>query len=310
MIRATHYGKSNVALYRSYAKPLRGLTPVPESAFGGRENILFAADVDVRVYGDNFKPAYTAGDNTMVVATDSMKNFVLKGALDYEGATQEGFLDFLGRRFLETYPQMEALRLQGKELPFEAATVPGEGGFTRSERLFSPSGGDCGFAELEFSRHDGGVRVTSHRCGRLGLKLVKVSGSSFAGFFRDAHTPLPERVDRPLYIFLDVYWRYDKVGDLIAEDHSLYVAAEQVRDVVGAVFHDFVSMSIQHLLHEMGGRILSRFPQLAEVSFEAQNRLWDTAFVAEEDEGRKVYRDPHPPYGQIALTMTQGGQDG
>lgn len=306
MIRATHYGKNNVSLYRTYAKPLTGLTPVPESSFTGRENVLFAADVDVRVYGENFNPAYTEGDNSMVVATDSMKNFVLRGALDYEGATQEGFLAFLGGRFLETYPQMERLRLRSRELPFEAATVPGQGGFTRSGLLFSPSGGDCGFAELLFGREGEGVTLTDHRCGRLGLKLVKVSGSAFAGFFRDAHTTLPERVDRPLYIFLDVFWRYRDVGDLLGEDLRRYVAAEQVRDVVRAVFHDFVSMSIQHLLHEMGGRLLMRFPQLAEVSFEAQNRLWDTAFVAEGDERRKVYWDPHPPYGQIGLTMTQG----
>jgi len=33
-----------------------------------------------------------------------------------------------------------------------------------------------------------------------------------------------------------------------------------------------VSLSIQQLVHEIGGRMLTRWPQLAEVNFEAQNR--------------------------------------
>ncbi len=81
--------------------------------------------------------------------------------------------------------------------------------------------------------------------------------------------------------------------------------AEQVRDVVQVVFHEFVSMSIQHLMHEMGQRLLARFPQLAGVSFEGQNRLWDTAAVSEADEKVKVYTDPRPPYGSLHLTLTR-----
>ena len=59
-----------------------------------------------------------------------------------------------------------------------------------------------------------------------------------------------------------------------------YVAGEQVADLIGAVFHRFVSLSIQHLVNEIGEAMLDRWPQLSEVSFEAQNRLWDTAETA------------------------------
>ena len=105
------YGKGQISLYRTYARPLAGLTPIPESAFTGRDNTLFAAEVTVEVFGNNFLPAYTEGDNANVVATDTMKNFVLAQALAYGGSTLEGFLDFLGRQFLLTYPQMQSLRL-------------------------------------------------------------------------------------------------------------------------------------------------------------------------------------------------------
>src|SRR5215468_5792598 len=104
------YGKLHVPLYRVYAHPLSGITAIPESTFTGRSNTIFALEVDVEVFGNNFLPAYTEGDNSNVVATDSMKNFVLRQALAFEGSTLEGYLEFLGRQFLATYPQMMGLK--------------------------------------------------------------------------------------------------------------------------------------------------------------------------------------------------------
>jgi urate oxidase / 2-oxo-4-hydroxy-4-carboxy-5-ureidoimidazoline decarboxylase len=298
------YGKRRVSVYRTYARPLKGLAAIPESEFTGRENVLFAADVDVEVFGENFLPAYTEGDNSSVVATDTMKNFVHRMALEFPGATLEGFLEFLGRRFLETYAQMESLRVTGREAPFKAARVPGQdGAFTRSTVLFGRSRDDRAYAQLRLERQGTGALVTEHLCGQEELQLIKVTGSSFARFVRDDFTTLPERTDRPLFIYLNVYWRYADTADAVGEDAGRYVAAEQVRDLVQVTFHELVSMSIQHLVYEMGRRILARFPQLAEVSFEAQNRLWDTALASETNPRVKVYTDPRPPYGTIGLTL-------
>ena len=141
--------------------------------------------------------------------------------------------------------------------------------------------------------------MMSHRCGRVGLQLLKVTGSSFTKFARDNYTTLPERVDRPLFIYLDVYWKYSDVAAL--QEH--YIPGEQVRDVVQSVFHEFVSESIQHLVHEMGMRLLARYPQMAEVSFEGQNRTRDPIAVSETDPKQRVYSDPFPAYGMIKLTM-------
>jgi len=81
------YGKANVSFYRTYAKPLIGLTPIPESPFTGRPNILFAYDAEVEVLDQTLAPAYTEGDNSLVVATDTMKNFIHEVAIEFEGAT-------------------------------------------------------------------------------------------------------------------------------------------------------------------------------------------------------------------------------
>jgi urate oxidase len=298
------YGKGQVSLYRTYAAPMQ-VARIPESAFVGKPNTLFAAEIDVEVFGDNFMPAYTEGDNSNVVPTDTMKNFVLSQALDYEGATLEGFLYFLGGRFLETYPQMQRLRLTGKEQPFDAPSVSDAkgSGFEPSGVLFGRSHNSYGLAMLEMELGNSGPVVTGHRCGCVGLQLIKVTGSAFAKFVRDEYTTLPERTDRPLFIYLDVYWQYGDDADAVSPNLAKYVPVEQVRDFVGVVFHRFVSMSIQHLVHEMGVRLLERFPQIWEVSFEAENRLWDTAFESQTDPKVKVYTDPRPPYGMIRLTL-------
>ena len=301
------YGKGDITLYRTYARPLRGLASIPESAFTGRPNTLFAVNVMVEVFGDNFLPAYTEGDNSNVVATDTMKNFVLKQALAFDGATLEGLLDFLGRQFLATYPVMQSLRMSGSEQPFVAARVPGDDGqsFGDSGVLFSRSHDDAAVATIDLGRDGDQVIVTDHQCGRVGLQLIKLTGSSFASFARDNYTTLPEQIDRPLFIYLDIHWKYADPAQMLGHDPVHYIAAEQVRDVAQVVFHQFVSKSIQHLVREIGLRLLERFPQMTEVSFSAQNRLWDTAVVADDDPARKVYCDPRPPYGLIRLSMTR-----
>jgi urate oxidase len=301
-----HYGKADVKVYRAYGTPLEGVTAIPESPFVGRRNTLMAAQIEVIVRGEVFLEAYTIGDNRLVVATDTMKNFIHAASLDCPAATLEGWLHHVGSRFLATYPHMERLTMVGRELPYPAAVVPAEDGdgWTESDVLFSRDRNDASTASLDLERDGGGgVLITGHASGRSDMQLIKVTGSAFADFARDEHTTLPERRDRPLYIWTDIGWRYTDASDALGATPARYVAGEQVADLATAVFHSFVSLSIQHLVHEIGLRMLDRWPQLAEVSFEATNRLWDPGAVSERDERVKTYADPRPPFGRIGLVV-------
>ena len=176
----------------SYGKlrvPLQRVAKAPD----GRHDLL-ACEVSIEVLGDNFAPAYTEGDNSNVVATDTMKNFILRESLAYGGETMEGLLAHLGRGFLATYPVMEAVRMSGRELRFDRL----------SDKLFAREHGDHGVATIRLD----GDRVVEARSGREDLWLLKVTGSAFTRFARDEYTTLPERGDRPLFIRLDVDWRY------------------------------------------------------------------------------------------------------
>ena len=297
------YGKADVKVYRTHAEPLTGITPIPESPFSGRENTLTAAEIEVIVHGTQFLDAYTKGDNRLVVATDTMKNFIHAASLTARARTLEEWLLEVGRAFLDSYPHMERLTLLGRDLPFPSAVVPGPDGFEASDRLFSRDRCDFGTARLELARkEDGTVVIADHDSGRHGLQLIKLTGSAFADFARDEHTTLPERRDRPLYIWCDIGWRYTDAADAVLTDPARYVASDQVADLANAVFHEFVSLSIQHLVNEIGLRMLDRWPQLSEASFDAENRLWD--MVGAADDGRtKTYADPRPPYGHIGLVL-------
>ena len=69
---------------------------------------------------------------------------------------------------------------------------------------------------------------------------------------------------------MDVHWEYADPADATGDDASRYVAGEQVRDVCAVVFHELVSESIQQLVHEMGRRLLERYPQLRSLDFVGQ----------------------------------------
>ncbi|MDN3017503.1 urate oxidase [Paenibacillus sp. BSR1-1] len=306
MQRTMCYGKEAVWVYRTYAKPLTEIRSIPESSFTGRGNILFGMNVKVAVEGDAFFSSFKDGDNTLVVATDSMKNFILKHAGDYDGATQEGFLDFVAHRFLEKYPQMTGIKISGEQIPFDELPVPTKGGFKPSPLVFRYSLNEQACARVEVERCENGIATTDHWSSLKGLKLIKVRGSSFFGYVKDEYTTLPESFDRPLFIFLNIDWRYNDMNAARGLTPEGYVAAEQIRDIAHTIFHEENSPSIQNLIYRIGKRILQRFPQLLEVRFESNNRTWETILdeIPASEEG-KVFTEPRPPFGFQRFSMTR-----
>jgi urate oxidase len=253
-----------------------------------RGDRLLAADVSMEVLGQGFLPAYTEGDNSAVVATDTMKNVVLRRAHEYDGVTLEGLLYDLGRGFLETYSEMEGLRLWAEAQPWVA----------ESGRLFRRVDGDHAIASLELAP---GGDVIDHEAGHVGLRLLKTTGSAFTRFARDEDTTLPERSDRPLFIHLDVRWKYGDPGDAVGDGH---VPSGDVLAVVLETFDEFVSESIQHLVHEMGQRMLASFPALAQVSFRGENHTYDPVpGAADADPLRRTYTSAFPAWGLITLVL-------
>ena len=182
--KRSYYGKGDVIVYRLNRD---GQAPAGQSP-------VFGASVLMLLYGDAFWPTYTTGDNTGLIATDSMKNFIQRETMNFPGSDLEGFCHFLATKFLATYPQVEGIQVSAEEIPYA-----GLGG-----AAFTPSGPARATARIELQPG----RVVEACSGIRGFKLLRLGGSAFHGFVRDEYTTLPDLMNRPLHMWLDLDWQY------------------------------------------------------------------------------------------------------
>jgi urate oxidase / 2-oxo-4-hydroxy-4-carboxy-5-ureidoimidazoline decarboxylase len=273
--KRSYYGKGDVIVYRLNR----------DGKAAGSGSPVFCANITILVYGDAFWSTYATGDNTGLIATDSMKNFVQREMLNYEGSDLEDCCRFLGAKFLDTYPQVEGVQMSAVEIPY--AALPG------SEIAFAPAGPDRAFARLECDRN-GVVEIAS---GISGFRLLRLGGSAFHGFVRDQYTTLPDIANRPLHMWLDLEWLYIEPS----AGFTSGAITTAVRRIVGEVFHAFESGSIQQVIYQIGTKMLADIPRIAEVHLEANNRTWDT--IAERGGELGVYTEARPPFGVLGLRL-------
>ena len=220
-MKGTYYGKGDVSVYR-----LRRDGPNPG---------VFGAKVKILICGDAFWPTYTTGDNSQLVATDSMKNFIQRETMNFTGDDLESFCEFLAGKFMAKYPQAEAAEVSASEIPYEA--------FDNARLAYAPSGPERAFARLEINR----AGVVERRSGIEGFRLLRLSGSAFKGFVRDEYTTLPDITNRPLHMWLDLDWTGPAVAPVTRE----------VRTIVREVFAGFESGSIQQIIYQIGQKMLA-----------------------------------------------------
>jgi len=277
--KRNYYGKGDVIVYRLNRD---GRTPSGECP-------VFGANVLMLIYGDAFWPTYETGDNTGLIATDSMKNFIQRETMNFPGYDLEALCQFLCARFLDTYSQVEGAQVSATEIPYQ----PVPGGTT----AFAPGGPDRATARIELRRSGEALQTVEARSGIEGFRLLRLGGSAFHGFVRDQYTTLPDIRNRPLHMGLSLDWLYTSTES--AFSHGAVTA--QVRALVYRVFHEFESGSIQQIIYKLGMAMLAEIPQIAEVNLEAQNRTWDT--VAECDDTLGVFTDARPPVGVLGLSL-------
>jgi len=283
--KRSYYGKADVIVYRLVGRTPRSARVPPDPLLagdvagaradggvgrgpGGPPHGVFGANVTMLLYGDAFWPTYTTGDNTDLIATDSMKNFIQWETRNFDGADLESYCRFLAEKFMATYPQTEGIQVEAIEIPYVGTVA------------FVPGGPDRAFARIEMTRQ----AVVEARSGIRGFKLLRLGGSAFAGFVRDEYTTLPDTADRPLHMWLDLEWVCPQP------------ITTQVRCMVQQVFCSFESGSIQQVIYQIGAKMLEEMPAVTEVHLEANNRTWDKA-------ADDIYTDPRPPYGVLGLSL-------
>lgn len=277
--KRNYYGKGDVIVYR-----LERECPAPPG-----EKAVFGASVKMLLYGEAFWPTYTEGDNTSLIATDSMKNFIQRESLNFRRTDLESYCRFLAEKFLEIYPQTEGILVSAEEIPYAGLTSGGV--------AFAPTGPERPTAAIEMRRSGEKLEFVEIKSGIRGFRLMRLGGSAFAGFVRDRYTTLPDVANRPLHMWLDLEWRYISPDAGFTQGE----AAARIRAMTLDVFQAFESGSIQQVIYRLGTRILAELPCVHSVDLEANNRTWDT--VLEEGDRRGVYTDARPPYGCLGLSL-------
>jgi len=277
-VKKNYYGKGDVSVYR-----------LNRQGGGAAGTGIFAANVLILVYGDAFWPTYTTGDNTGLVATDSMKNFIQRETMNFEDDDLESYCRFIGEKFLKTYPQTEGAQVSATEIPYR--NLDGAG------MSFCPGGPEKPTARIEIVREGPSLAIAEATSGLVGFKLLRLTGSSFTGFVRDQYTTLPDTADRPLHMWLDLDWTYTDAMAAFSEGAT----TKKVRELVHDIFEQFTSGSIQQIIYQIGCKVLVEIPSIAEISLEANNRTWDA--VVSDGGPMALYTDPRPPYGCLGLTL-------
>jgi len=228
--------------------------------------------------------AYTAGDNSSVLPTDTMKNTVYGLAQEHLTRDLEAFGEVLCEHFLERED------IQTAEISL-------------AERLWhrgSPHGFIGGGSERRTARVIRG-ESDSTRAGVESLVVLKTSGSAFEGFPRDQFTILPETSDRILATSITAEWAYSPMP---ANTSTTWALARTT--LVDRFFEDW-SASVQHQGYLMGEEVLRSVPEVSEISFRLPNQHHLPFDLTRFDLpwSNVVFQPVSEPYGDIYLTVTR-----
>ena len=250
---------------------------------------LTEARVDVDLEGD-FEAAHVRGDNTGLLATDTMRNTVYALAKDHLTGDVEDFGLKLVDHFLEAGPKVTGVRIHFTEYLWDRIVADGrehDHSFVRTagQRLATVSGDESGTRRVEAGIDD--------------LLVLKTTNSGWEGFHREQYTTLPETDDRILSTVVAANWAYNTT------DVSFGETWRGVKETVLATFTDHYSPSAQNTLYRMGSAVLERFPEIEWIHFSLPNRhqlLYNLERFGIENDN-EVFHASAEPYGLIEGTV-------
>jgi urate oxidase len=248
--------------------------------------------VAVALEGD-FAAVYTDGDNSLAVATDTMKNTVYAFAKDHLDGSIEGFARALGEHFLE-FPQVDRATVSVREHAWHPVET---GGGTPAPSAFIRGGDLTRVATVLVEQ-----AATVVEAGIEDLVIMKTAGSAFRGFPRDRYTTLPEADDRIMATKVAAIWRYG------TPDVDADVLFESIRETLLEVFAEHHSPSVQTSIWLMARAIVERHDEVDEVRMALPNLhhwLVDLSpFGLEND--REIFIPTTEPHGLIEATVRRG----
>jgi urate oxidase len=244
--------------------------------------------VAVALEGD-FDRAHTDGDNSLVVATDTMKNTAYAYAKDHLDGSPEEYGRALAEHFLE-FAQVDRATVNIRGHQWRHIDVGG----SPAPDAFVRGGEGTRVASIAATRTG-----TSVQAGVEDLIVMKTTRSAFSGFPRDRYTTLAEADDRLMATKLSAIWRYG------TPDLDFDRAFLDIRTTLLESFADHDSPSVQTSIWIMGRAILERHEEVEEVRMVLPNLhhwLADLSPFGMTND-KEVYIGTTEPHGLIEATV-------
>ena len=272
------YGKSRVRLMK-----------VTRHAHG---NDLREWTVQVLLRGD-FASAHIDGDNSKILATDTMKNTVYSLARSSTAASMEEFamelIDFL----LGRNPQVNSAEVQIASTMWKRLTVDGEP---------HPDTFMRGSAELQTTRVEraqgGAFKIVS---GLENMVVLKTAQSGFEGYIKESLTTLPETKDRLFGTAVRAEWMY--VPDKLDYD----AVRANIRETMLKTFAEHDSKSVQQTLYAMAESALTEVAEISEMELAMPNKhclLVDLSRFG-QDNPNEIFVPIDEPHGYIEARVVR-----
>lgn len=282
VLRENRYGKTGVRLIKVLRR--------------GAVHELREWTVRVLLEGD-FADVHLHGDNTKVLATDTMKNTVYSRAKESAAESMEEFAEELSSFLLERNAQVHAVEVHIESALWKRLVVDG----APHPHAFMKGSGELATATLRRTRL--GAQLA---CGIEEMMVLKTAESGFAGFVRDELTTLKETTDRLLGTAVMASWRYgDGSVSKAAVDYN--DLRHGVREALIRTFAGHKSKSVQQTLYAMAEGALEAVAEVSEITLTMPNRhnlLVDLSIFGQTNEN-EIFMPVDDPSGFIEARVTR-----
>ncbi|KAL5484625.1 hypothetical protein EMCRGX_G021154 [Ephydatia muelleri] len=243
---------------------------------------------------------YTSGDNSDVVATDTMKNTVYVLAKNSAYDSPEQFALILCSHFLDTCKQVVRVTISIEQAPWERMR---QGGVEHNHAfIFAPLA--VRFCNVTHKRGSPPVMYA----GIQNMKVFKATQSGFENFFRDRFTTLPDSSDRAFCT--EVYCKYLLEGSLHKLNYDTIWAS--VRDSLldtfaGPPSTGTYSPSVQNTMFQAAKSIFGKVQSITSVDIQMPNVHHFTADLSKlhEKNNGELLLPSKEPHGMITATFSR-----
>ncbi|PFH47995.1 hypothetical protein AMATHDRAFT_76942 [Amanita thiersii Skay4041] len=315
------YGKANVRLFRVVRD--------------GEHHRVVEYYVTVLVEG-NIASSYTNADNSVVVATDSIKNITYYLAkISPHVLNAEKFALHLGTHLVSKYAHLDKASIGIEELrwgripvgtPAGGVDVQGQQGEARLHpHSFYRDGDDKRVIQVEVDASAGKDKLKAKvSAGIKDLLVLKSTGSAFEGFVRDEYTTLVEVDDRIFSTSVDLQYTFDMVDISAPKDEKKLefvvpsgaagsIWDEEVparaRKATLEVFATDESASVQATLYKMAQRVVAENTGVKSVTYRLPNKHYvpvDMKYIGVDNitpSKAEVFMPIAHPSGEICATI-------